>query len=276
MKGYRLQMPQVQELLQTLESANVKFLRLQFSDIMGQSKNIEVPESQFTKALSGEIMFDGSSVQGFTRIEESDMLLKPDLGTLLVLPSIIEDDARGRVARVICDIDHHDGTPFSGDPRRVLQRQVDRMRELGFDDMFVGPEPEFYLFQPDAHGRLTTDTSDSAGYFDLAPVDRGEEARRDIVDTLVEMGFEIEAAHHEVGPGQHEVDFRYGDALSTADSIVTFRSVVKRIAMNHGLHATFMPKPVHGQAGSGMHTHVSLFRDGENTFYDPDGEYGLS
>ena len=276
MKGYRLQMPQVQELLQTLESANVKFLRLQFSDIMGQSKNIEVPESQFTKALSGEIMFDGSSVQGFTRIEESDMLLKPDLGTLLVLPSIIEDDARGRVARVICDIDHHDGTPFSGDPRRVLQRQVDRMRELGFDDMFVGPEPEFYLFQPDAHGRLTTDTSDSAGYFDLAPVDRGEEARRDIVDTLVEMGFEIEAAHHEVGPGQHEVDFRYGDALSTADSIVTFRSVVKRIAMNHGLHATFMPKPVHGQAGSGMHTHVSLFRDGENTFYDPDGQYGLS
>lgn len=269
-------MPQVKELLNTLESANVKFLRLQFSDIMGQSKNIEVPESQFAKALSGEIMFDGSSVQGFTRIEESDMLLKPDLETLLVLPSIIEDDARGRVARVICDIDHHDGTPFSGDPRRVLQRQVARMRELGFDDMFVGPEPEFYLFQPDENGRLTTDTSDSAGYFDLAPVDRGEEARRDIVDTLVEMGFEIEAAHHEVGPGQHEVDFRYGDALSTADSIVTFRSVVKRIAMNHGLHATFMPKPVHGQAGSGMHTHVSLFRDGQNSFYDEEGEYGLS
>src|SRR5690625_2258226 len=142
--------------------------------------------------------------------------------------------------------------------------------------MFVGPEPEFYLFQRDADGRPTTITGDSAGYFDLAPVDRGEEARRDIVDTLVEMGFEIEAAHHEVGPGQHEVDFRYGEALRTADSIVTFRTVVKRIAMNHGLHATFMPKPVHGQAGSGMHTRVSLFRDGENAFWDPDGEHGLS
>ncbi len=269
-------MEQVNTLLSKLESANVKFLRLQFCDIMGQVKNIEVPESQFRKALSGEIMFDGSSVQGFTRIEESDMLLRPDPDTLLVLPSIIEDDERGRVARVICDIDHHDGTPFNGDPRRVLRRQIDRLRSMGFDDMFVGPEPEFYLFQPDSTGRPTTNTTDSAGYFDLAPVDRGEEARRDIVDTLVEMGFEIEAAHHEVGPGQHEVDFRYGEALTTADSIVTFRTVVKRIAMNHGLHATFMPKPVHGQAGSGMHTHVSLFKDGENAFYDENGEYGLS
>ena len=269
-------MSSIDRLLATLKESNVKFLRLQFSDIMGQTKNIEVPESQFRKALEGEIMFDGSSVQGFTRIEESDMLLRPDPDTLLILPSIIEDDERGRVARVICDIDHHDGTPFSGDPRRVLRRQIDQLRELGFDDMFVGPEPEFYLFQRDADGRPTTITGDSAGYFDLAPVDRGEEARRDIVDTLVEMGFEIEAAHHEVGPGQHEVDFRYGEALRTADSIVTFRTVVKRIAMNHGLHATFMPKPVHGQAGSGMHTHVSLFRDGENAFWDPDGKHGLS
>lgn len=264
------------KLLGQLKDANVKFLRLQFSDIMGQVKNIEVPESQFGKALSGEIMFDGSSVQGFTRIEESDMLLRPDLDTLLVLPSIIEDDERGHVARVICDIDLHDGSPFPGDPRRVLKRQVERLRAAGFDDMLVGPEPEFYLFQRDADGRPTTITGDSAGYFDLAPVDRGEEARRDIVDTLVEMGFEIEAAHHEVGPGQHEVDFKYGDALRTADSIVTFRTVVKRIALNHGLHATFMPKPVHGQAGSGMHTHVSLFKDGQNAFYDESGEHGLS
>ena len=269
-------MTTVETHLKQLKEANVKFMRLQFSDIMGRTKNIEVPESQFQKALSGEVMFDGSSVQGFTRIEESDMLLKPDLDTLLVLPGSIEDDRRGRVARVICDISHHDGEPFSGDPRRVLRRQLERLPEFGFDDMFIGPEPEFYLFQRDAEGRPTTITGDSASYFDLSPVDRGEEARRDIVNTLVDMGFEIEAAHHEVGPGQHEVDFRYGEALATADAIVTFKIVVKRIALNHGLHATFMPKPVHGIAGSGMHTHVSLFRDGVNAFHDGDGEHGLS
>ncbi len=259
-----------------LQAANVKFLRLQFSDIMGTTKNIEVPESQFRKALDGEVMFDGSSVQGFTRIEESDMLLKPDLDTFLVLPSMIEDDSRGRVARLICDIARHDGGEFAGDPRLVLRRQLARMRELGFQDLSVGSEPEFFLFQRDEEGRPTTRTGDSAGYFDLAPVDRGEEARRDMVDVLVEMGFEIEAAHHEVAPGQHEIDFKYADALTTADRIITFRTVVKRVAMNHGLHATFMPKPVAGIAGSGMHTHLSLFKDGENSFYDEEGEHGLS
>jgi len=259
-----------------LKEENVRFLRLQFSDILGMNKNVEVPTSQFDKALDGEIMFDGSSVQGFARIEESDMLLKPDFDTFLVFPSIIEGDARGKVARLICDIALPDGTPFAGDPRAVLKRQVERLKALGFDDMYTGPEPEFFLFHRNPDGTPTVDTADAAGYFDLAPVDRGEEARRDMVNALVEMGFEIEAAHHEVAPGQHEIDFKYDTALSTADNITTFRMVVKRIALNHGLHATFMPKPVAGINGSGMHIHLSLFQGGKNAFYDEKAEYQLS
>ena len=259
-----------------LERQNVRFLRLQFSDIMGQNKNVEVPTSQFEKALDGEIMFDGSSVQGFARIEESDMLLRPDFDTFLVFPSIIEGDARGKVARLICDIKHPDGNPFEGDPRFVLKRQIERLRALGFDDMSAGPEPEFFLFARDPDGSPTTVTNDAAGYFDLAPVDRGEDARRDMVNALVEMGFEIEAAHHEVAPGQHEIDFKYAGAMTTADNIATFRMVVKRIALMHGLHATFMPKPVSGINGSGMHIHLSLFRSGENAFFDPKAEHQLS
>jgi glutamine synthetase len=259
-----------------LDEQNVRFLRLQFSDIMGQNKNVEVPRSQFDKALDGELMFDGSSVQGFARIEESDMLLKPDFDTFLVFPSMIEGDSRGKVARLICDIALPDGTPFEGDPRIVLKRQIERLRALGFDDMYAGPEPEFFLFARNDDGSPTTITNDAAGYFDLAPVDRGEEARRDMVNALVEMGFEIEAAHHEVAPGQHEIDFKYADALTTADNIATFRLVVKRVALLHGLHATFMPKPVAGINGSGMHLHLSLFRNGENTFFDERGEHQLS
>ena len=264
------------DIQKTLDSEGVKFLRLQFTDILGHSKNVELPASQFDKALDGEMMFDGSSVQGFTRIEESDMLLKPDYATFLVLPDLIESASRGRVARLICDITYPDGQPFEGDPRYILRRQVERLHALGFDDMYVGPEPEFFLFERDADGGLSTVTHDAAGYFDLAPLDRGEEARRDMVNTLVEMGFEIEAAHHEVAPGQHEIDFKYDKALATADSISTFRTVVKRVAMNHGLHATFMPKPVAGINGSGMHTHLSLFRDGKNAFFDENAEYQLS
>ena len=259
-----------------LKEENVRFLRLQFSDILGMMKNVEVPTSQFEKALDGELMFDGSSVQGFARIEESDMLLKPDFDTFLVFPSIIEGDARGKVARLICDIALPDGSPFAGDPRGVLRRQIARLQAMGFDDMFAGPEPEFFLFHRNADGTPTTETADAAGYFDLAPVDRGEDARRDMVNALVEMGFEIEAAHHEVAPGQHEIDFKYGPALATADNIATFRTVIKRIAMNHGLHATFMPKPVAGINGSGMHIHLSLFRGGENAFFDEKAEYQLS
>jgi len=259
-----------------LRENDVKFLRLQFTDIHGRNKNVEVPTSQFDKALDGEIMFDGSSVQGFTRIEESDMLLRPDHDTFLLLPPAIEGSVRGQVARLICDVHLPDGTPFQGDPRWVLKRQIEKLKALGFDDLFVGVEPEFYLFKRGVDGSPTTITNDGAGYFDLAPVDRGEDARRDMVNALTELGFEIEAAHHEVGPGQHEIDFKYADAISTADAIQSFRTVVKRIAMNHGLHATFMPKPVAGIAGSGMHTHLSVFKDGENAFFDPKGQHQLS
>ncbi len=264
------------EIRQTLEQENVKFLRLQFTDIMGMNKNIELPTSQFDKALDGEIMFDGSSIEGFTRIEESDMLLKPDFNTFLIFPTIVEGDERGRVARLICDIARPDDSVFPGDPRYVLKKQVEKIKSLGFDDLYVGPEPEFFLFWRDHEGRPTTITNDAAGYFDLAPVDTGEEARRDMVNALVEMGFEIEAAHHEVAPGQHEIDFKYEDALKTADSIATFKLIVKRIAVKHNLHATFMPKPVGGINGSGMHTHLSLFKDGKNAFYDENAEYQLS
>lgn len=264
------------EIRKLLKSEDVRFLRLQFTDILGHDKNVEVPISQFEAALDGKIAFDGSSVQGFSRIEESDMLLKPDYNTFLILPKSIEDDQYGRVARLICDITHPDGRPFAGDPRGVLKRQVERLQALGFDEMYAGPEPEFFLFQRDDDGAPTTITQDSAGYFDLGPVDRGEEARRDMVNALVDMGFHIEAAHHEVAPGQHEIDFKYEDALTTADNIATFRLVVKKIAFNHGLHATFMPKPVLGINGSGMHTNLSLFRDGKNAFYDPKEEYQLS
>ncbi len=264
------------DVMKLLKEHDVAFLRLQFTDILGRNKNLEVPASQFEKALDGEIMFDGSSIQGFTRIEESDMLLRPDYDTFLLLPPAVEGSVPGQVARFICEVDLPDGTPFLGDPRRVLKLQIERLQALGYDDLYVGVEPEFYLFKRTAEGVPTTITNDGAGYFDLAPVDRGEDARRDMVNALVELGFEIEAAHHEVGPGQHEIDFKYGPAVATADAIQTFRTVVKRIAMNHGLHATFMPKPVAAIAGSGMHTHMSIFKDGRNAFYDPKGAHELS
>lgn len=264
------------DIRQRLQEQDVKFLRLQFTDIMGHNKNVEVPTSQFEKALDGEIMFDGSSIEGFTRIEESDMLLKPDYSTFLIFPPIIEGSERGAVARLICDITYPDDSPFEGDPRFILRRQIEKLQGMGFDNMYAGPEPEFFLFMRDVEGRPTTVTNDAAGYFDLAPVDLGEEARRDMVNALVDMGFEIEAAHHEVAPGQHEIDFKYEDALTTADNIATFKLVVKRIAIKHGLHATFMPKPVAGINGSGMHTHLSLFKDGKNAFLDENAERQLS
>jgi glutamine synthetase len=265
-----------QDIQQALHDQNVKFLRLQFSDTMGHTKNVEVPSSQFEKALEGEITFDGSSIEGFTRIEESDMLLRPDLNTFLVFPEAIEGPDRGKVARLICDITHPDGKAFAGDPRYALKKQLERLQKAGFDNMYAGPEPEFFLFSRDPQGRPTTITNDAAGYFDLAPIDKGEEARREMVNTLVEMGFEIEAAHHEVAPGQHEIDFKYADALTTADNIITFKMVVKRIALKHNLHATFMPKPVAGINGSGMHTHVSLFKNGKNAFFDEKTNLQLS
>ena len=260
------------EVLELARSLNVRFLRLQFTDILGVNKHVEIPASQFEKALAGDIMFDGSSIEGFVRIEESDMLLAPDLATFRVLPWGSEET---RVARVICDINTPDGRPFEGDPRGCLKRQLARAAALGYT-MNAGMEAEFFLFKPGPGGEPTTETHDVGGYFDLAPVDLGEDARREMVDVLEQMGFEVEAAHHEVAHGQHEIDFRYADALTTADNIATFRFVVKQVARQFGLMASFMPKPIFGQHGSGMHVHQSLFQGNENAFWDEKAEWQLS
>ncbi len=260
------------EVLKLAQEFQVDFLRLQFTDILGINKNVEVPRSQFGKALDGEIMFDGSSIEGFARIEESDMLLVPDLPTFRVLPM---DDEGGRVARLLCDIYTPDHQPFAGCPRLTLKRQIARANTLGYS-MMAGCEVEFFLFEKDAQGNISTVTHDQGSYFDQTPVDNGEELRRLIVNDLELMGFEVEAAHHEVAPGQHEVDFRYADALTTADNIATFKFIVRSIANRHGFLASFMPKPIQGQNGSGMHTHQSLFRGKDNAFYDAGTEHQLS
>ncbi|MFB6466736.1 type I glutamate--ammonia ligase [Cytobacillus sp. Hz8] len=252
---------------------NVKFIRLQFTDILGTIKNVEIPISQLEKALDNKMMFDGSSIEGFVRIEESDMYLYPDLDTWVIFPWTAE---KGKVARLICDIYNPDGTPFEGDPRNNLRRVLKEMEELGFTDFNLGPEPEFFLFKLDEKGEPTLELNDNGGYFDLAPTDLGENCRRDIVLELEEMGFEIEASHHEVAPGQHEIDFKYANALTACDQIQTFKLVVKTIARKHGLHATFMPKPLFGVNGSGMHCNLSLFTNGKNVFYDPTGDLELS
>ena len=260
-------------ILERAEREKVKFMRLQFTDILGVLKNVEVPDRQFEEALDGRIMFDGSSIEGFVRIEESDMYLKPDLETFQVFPWSYGGSER--VARIICDIANPDGTPFEGCPRSTLKRAIALAAARGFT-MKAGPEAEFFLFQRRADGEPTTETHDSGGYFDLTPVDLGEDVRREIILALEQMGFHVEAAHHEVAPGQHEIDFRYDDALITADNVSTFRFVVKNVATRNGLHATFMPKPVFGVNGSGMHTHQSLFVKGRNVFHDEKSDVGLS
>jgi glutamine synthetase len=261
-----------QDILDLADAHSVRFLRLQFTDILGVNKNVEIPRSQFEKALAGDIMFDGSSIEGFVRIEESDMLLAPDLETFQVFPW---GEAERRVARLICDINTPDGEPFPGDPRGCLKQAIARAAKLGFT-MNAGMEAEFFLFKPGPDGGASTATHDVGGYFDLAPMDLGENARRAIVDVLERMGFEVEASHHEVAHGQHEIDFRYADALRTADNIATFRFVVKHVAQQFGLVASFMPKPIYGQNGSGMHTHQSLFRGKDNAFWDAKREWELS
>ena len=263
-----------QDILQELKEHEVRFLRLQFTDILGINKVVELPVPQFEKALDGEIVFDGSSIEGFgrTEVEEADMLLRPDYSTFVIYPKGLEPNTKGAVARLICDVAYPDGKPFEGDPRQVLKRQIERAQKKGFDNLYVGSEVEFFLFSRDPEGGPTTHTYDRAGYFDLAPTDRGEEARRDMVDTLVVMGLQLEAAHHEGAPGQHEIDFKHTGALEAADNLTTFKFVAKRIAINHGLHATFMPKPIAGINGSGLHFHLSLFKNGENTFYEPRGK----
>ncbi|MFA7467165.1 MAG: type I glutamate--ammonia ligase [Desulfotomaculaceae bacterium] len=250
----------------------VKFIRLQFTDIVGVMKNVAITIEQLEKALDGELMFDGSSIDGFARIEESDMYLRPDPDTFVVFPWRPRD---GGVARLMCDIYNPDGTPFAGCPRLNLKRALAKAADLGYS-MQVGPELEFFLFKLDENGLPTLQTHDNAGYFDLSPVDFGEQARREVVLTLEQMGYEIEASHHEVAPGQHEIDFKYSDALDTADKIMTFKFVVRTIAQRHGLHATFMPKPIFGINGSGMHTNMSLFKGDQNAFYEPEGEMQMS
>jgi len=258
---------------QLCKELHVKFIRLQFTDIFGVLKNVAITVEQLDKALEGELMFDGSSIEGFVRIEESDMYLRPDPNTFVVFPW---KPREGAVARLICDIYNPDGTPFIGDPRYALRRAIAEAEEMGYI-MNVGPEAEFFLFHVDSDGRPTTKTHDRAGYFDMTPIDLGEDARRDMVLTLEQMGFEIEASHHEVAPGQHEIDFKYSDALDVADKIVTFKLAVRTIAQRHGLHATFMPKPVFGMAGSGMHLNQSLItKEGKNAFYDPNAPIGMS
>lgn len=260
------------EVLEKARAMNVKFVRLQFTDILGVVKNVAIPVESLSHALDGRIMFDGSSIEGFVRIEESDMYLVPDPDTFAIFPW---KPREGMTARLMCDIHNPDGTPFAGCPRSALKRVLAEAKSLGYDIM-VGPEPEFFLFARDAEGKATTRTVDDAGYFDLSPVDLGEDARREMVLTLEEMGFEIEATHHEVAPGQHEIDFRYADALKTADNIATFRFVVRTVARQHNFHATFMPKPISGINGSGLHLHQSLFRGSDNVFWDAKHPEGIS
>lgn len=260
------------DIFRIAEEEDVEFIRLQFTDMFGTFKNVAVTFSQLEKALDNRCMFDGSSIDGFVRIEESDMYLHPDLDTFQIFPWRPQ---QGKVARLICDIYRPSKEPFEGDPRYILKKVLSQAEEMGYA-FHVGPECEFFLFHTDDNGMPTTLTHEKAGYFDMGPVDLGENARRDMVLTLEEMDFEIEASHHEVAPAQHEIDFRYGPALQIADNIMTFKLAVKTIAKRHGLHATFMPKPKYGVNGSGMHINMSLSRDRRNVFTDETDSQGLS
>lgn len=261
-----------QDILRMVEEEDVEFIRLQFTDMFGTLKNVAVTVSQIERVLNNECMFDGSSIEGFVRIEESDLYLHPDTDTFVIFPWRPQ---QGKVARIICDLYLADGSPFEGDSRYVLKRAITHAQEMGYE-FFVGPECEFFLFDQDESGRPTTQSMDNAGYFDLGPVDLGENARRDMVLTLEDMGYEVEASHHEVAPAQHEIDFHYNQALHTADHIMTFKLAVKTIAKRHGLFASFMPKPKQNINGSGMHVNMSLMRGGKNIFVREEDEYGLS
>ena len=261
------------DIFRMVDEEDVEFIRLQFTDIFGTLKNIAITSSQLEKALDNKCMFDGSSVEGFVRIEESDMYLYPDYDTFEIFPWRPQ---QGKVARLICDVYTPDGKPFEGDPRWILKKTIKEAADLGYR-FDVGPECEFFLFHTDDNGLPTTLSHERAGYFDLGPNDLGENIRRDMVLTLEDMGFEIEASHHEVAPAQHEIDFKYDEALKTADNIQTFKMTVKTIAKRHGLYATFMPKPKFGISGSGMHINMSLAtEDGKNIFADEIGKLGLS
>ncbi len=252
-----------EDVLDSIEKNQVRFLRLQFVDIGGMVKNVGIPVSQAEKALKSGIAFDGSSIEGFVRIEESDMILKPDINTYRILPWNVSG---GKVARIICDVYKPNGKPFEGDPRYVLKRAIQEAAKSGFV-MNTGPEIEFFLFER-KDGKTIPTPHDFGGYFDFPPVDRAEEVRQNMVGALENMGFNIEASHHEVSNGQHEIDFKYADALTTADNVITFKFVTRSIALNDNLHVSFMPKPIFGINGSGMHTNISLFKGNKNAFYD--------
>lgn len=262
------------EVLETIKEENVKFIRLQFTDILGIVKNVSIPVEQIEKAFDEGIWFDGSSIEGFVRIQESDMRLEPDPNTFAILPWRDQDRKEIKTARLICDVIGPDNTPFDGDPRHALRRVIKKADEKDLE-LMAGPEPEFFIMEKEDEA-ATSIPSDFGGYFDFAPKDLASNLRRDIILSLEQMGFEVEASHHEVAGGQHEIDFKYAEALETADNIATFRTVVRAIAEINNLHATFMPKPIAGINGSGMHTHLSMFEDGENAFYDPNDDYHLS
>jgi glutamine synthetase len=262
------------DILREAKENNVKYVRLQFTDMLGIVKNVEIPATNLERALANEIMFDGSSIQGFVRIDEADMYLYPDLSTWLILEW--EGLTEGKVARLICDVYTTDHVPFEGDPRYILKRNLEKMKAFGIEKFNVGVEPEFFLFKLDEHGKPTMEFSDLGGYFDLAPIDGSEDVRRDIVLELEKMGFDMEVSHHEVAFGQHEINFHFDNALEACDNIQTFKIVVKNVARRHGFHATFMPKPIQGINGSGMHTNCSLSTEGKNLFYDPNADNQLS
>lgn len=261
-----------EDILRLVEENDVKFIRLQFADMFGFLKNVAITVRQLEKALDNDIMFDGSSISGFVRIEESDMYLRPDLDTFAILPWRPQ---QGRVARFICDVYTPEGKAFEGDPRSILKRILKEAENMGYS-FNVGPECEFFLLETDEKGRPKLETQDKSGYFDMSPLEVAENARRDMTLVLEDMGFEVEASHHEVAYGQNEIDFKYADALTTADSIMTFKQVVKSVAQRHGVYATFMPKPFFGINGSGMHVNMSLMKEGKNAFYDESDKLALS
>ena len=262
------------DIRKSVKEDNVKFIRLAFTDINGTLKAVEVPNSQLETVLSNDVRFDGSSIDGFVRLEESDMVLYPDFSTWSVLPW--SDTTGGKIGCLTCSVHTTDGKPFAGDPRNNLKRIIEQMKDMGFTAFDIGFEAEFHLLKLDENGNWTTQVPDHASYFDLTSNDESASCRRDIVETLESIGFEVEAAHHEVGDGQQEIDFRFDDALTTADRVQTFKMIVREIAKQHGLFATFMAKPLQGQAGNGMHTNMSLFKGSKNAFYDKNNKYHLS
>ena len=264
-----------EEIKSLIESKKISYIRLQFTDMLGNIKAVEIPAKKIDDALDNKIMFDGSSIEGFVRIKEADMYLHPDINTFLVLP--FENTNIGGVARFICDVYMPDGKPFVGDPRYILKRQVEKMNKLGIEKMFVGFEPEFYLFKLNNDGSPSVRYSDKASYFDLSPFDGGEDIRRQISLMLEEMGFAVQTSHHEVGPGQNEITFKYSDVVEACDKVQTFKQVVKVVARENGYLASFMPKPLNKQAGNGMHTNCSLYsKDQGDLFYDPKADMELS